>query len=411
MKDFGEKVILAYSGGLDTSVILKWLSVERGLDVIAVCIDIGQNEDFEQVKIKALKTGASQVMVIDAKEEFVKSYIFPTLKAGAIYEDDYLLGTSFARPLISKLLVDVAHAENAHFIAHGATGKGNDQVRFEATIMALDPSIQIIAPWREWTLKSREDLLKYAEEHGVEVSNTLKDIYSRDENLWHTSHEGGELEDPWQVHNTGMYKRCVTPENSPEKGEVISLRFFKGIPTHLNGHNLYSVDLIQKLNEIAAAHGVGVVDMVENRLVGMKSRGVYETPAGTVLFEAHKCLEKLVLDRDTLSFKRTIANKYAQLVYDGLWHSSLKTALDSFVDETQQVVSGVLKVKLFKGRAQVIAMRSQHSLYSEALSTFGESDIDFNHKDAEGFIHLFALPLKIKAMMNLIDITDDEVAI
>jgi argininosuccinate synthase len=411
MNNLKQKVVLAYSGGLDTSVILKWLVVERNLEVIAVCIDIGQNEDFEYIKTKALKTGAVQAMVIDAKEEFVKSYIYPTLKAGAIYEDDYLLGTSFARPLISKLLVNIAHAEGAKFIAHGATGKGNDQVRFEATVMALDPSIQIIAPWREWQFKSREDLLKFAEEQNIEVPNTLKDIYSRDENLWHTSHEGGELEDPWSVHNTGMYKRCVTPENSPEKGEIITLRFFKGIPTHLNGHNMYCVDLIQELNKLAAAHGVGIVDMVENRLVGMKSRGVYETPAGTVLFEAHKCLEKLVLDRDTISFKRNIAQKYAQLVYDGLWHSSLKTALDCFVDETQQVVTGVLKVKLFKGRAQVIAMRSQHSLYSEALSTFGESDMDFNHKDAEGFIHLFALPLKIKAMMNLADIDGDEVAI
>ncbi len=393
-----KKVVLAYSGGLDTSVILKWLSIEMGYDVIAACIDVGQKDDYEAVWKKALDTGATKVYIVDAKEAFVKDYLFNGIKSGALYEDDYLLGTAYARPLIAKMLVDIAIKEGAVAISHGATGKGNDQVRFEAGIKALAPELKVIAPWRIWDLKSREDCIDYAEKHHIPLSVTKKDIYSRDENLWHISHEGGNLEDPWNAHSEDVYKWCVSPDKAPDDAEVVVLTFESGIPTKLNGELLNPVKLIETLNQIAGKHGVGILDIVENRLVGMKSRGVYETPGGTVIYNAHKAIEKLVLDRQTMAFKKIVAQKYSELVYDGQWFTSLKTALDAFIDSTQVNVTGEVKLKLFKGSCTAIASQSPYSLYNEAFVTFGE-DAVYNQKDAEGFINLFTLPIKIKALM------------
>lgn len=393
------KVVLAYSGGLDTSVILKWLEIEHNLDVIAVCVDVGQEEDFISVKNKALATGASKVYVIDVKEEFVSDYIFPTLKAGAVYEDKYLLGTSFARPLISKKLVEIAEKEGAIAIAHGATGKGNDQVRFEATIKALNPYLKIIAPWREWNLKSREDCIDYAKKHNIPIPVTKEKIYSRDQNLWHISHEGGNLEDPWNEHDKDIYMMTVNPEDAPDKPTYIEIKFDNGIPVSIDDVKYSPADMIYKLNEVGGDNGIGIIDIVENRLVGMKSRGVYETPGGTVLYEAHKALEKLVLDRAVLNFKKMVAEKYAQLVYDGLWFTHLRKSLDKFVEGTQDVVSGTVKMKLYKGNCKAVATKSPNSLYNEDFVTFGEDDV-YNQKDAEGFINLFTLPLTINAMMK-----------
>lgn len=394
-----EKVVLAYSGGLDTSVILTWLKETYHYDVIAVCVNVGQKDDFEGVKKKALATGAVKAYAVDVQEEFVSDYIFPTLKAGAIYEDDYLLGTSFARPLIAKKLVEIAEAEKAVAIAHGATGKGNDQVRFEASIKALNPALKIIAPWRIWDLKSREDCIDYAEKHHIPITATKKSIYSRDENLWHISHEGGNLEDPWNEHENDIYMLSVAPEKAPDIPAYVEIEFEKGIPVAVDGQKFAPVELVSLLNKKAGENGVGIIDIVENRLVGMKSRGVYETPGGTVLFQAHKSLEKLTLDRATLSFKKTISEKYAQLVYDGLWFTPLKEALDQFVDSTQKVVTGKVKMKLFKGTCTCVASASPFSLYSEEFVTFGEDHV-YNQKDAEGFINLFALPLTIRALMQ-----------
>ncbi|WP_432662125.1 argininosuccinate synthase [Wukongibacter baidiensis] len=393
------KVVLAYSGGLDTSVILKWLEIEHNLEVIAVCVDVGQEEDFLAVKNKALATGASKVYVLDVKEEFVTDYIFPTLKAGAVYEDEYLLGTSFARPLIAKKLVEIAEKEGAIAIAHGATGKGNDQVRFEVTIKALNPYIKIIAPWREWNLKSREDCIDYAVKHNIPVPVTKEKIYSRDQNLWHLSHEGGNLEDPWNEHEEDIYLMTVNPSDAPNKPTYIDIEFEQGIPVSIDGVKYSPADMIYKLNEVGGSNGVGIIDIVENRLVGMKSRGVYETPGGTILYSAHKALEKLVLDRATLSFKKTASEKYAQLVYDGLWYTTLKESIDKFVDSTQEVVTGTVKMKLYKGTCKAVGTKSPYSLYNEEFVTFGEDDV-YNQKDAEGFINLFALPLTIRALMK-----------
>jgi len=393
-----EKVVLAYSGGLDTSVILKWLKETYGYDVIAVCVDVGQDDDFEAVKEKALATGAAAVYIEDVKEEFVTDYIFPTLKAGAIYENDYLLGTSFARPLIAKKLVEIAEKENASAIAHGATGKGNDQVRFELSIKALNPHIKIIAPWRIWDLKSREDCIDYAKKHNIPIPVTKEKIYSRDQNLWHISHEGGNLEDPWNEHDDDIYMMSVPPEKAPDQPAYVEIEFEKGVPVAVDGKRYNPVELIQTLNQIAGANGVGTIDIVENRRVGMKSRGVYETPGGTVLYTAHRALEKLTLDRDTMSFKTIVSEKYAQLVYDGLWFTPLREALAQFVDSTQQWVTGKVKVKLYKGNCKAVASASPYSLYNEEFVTFGEDDV-YNQKDAEGFINLFGLPLKIRALM------------
>lgn len=394
-----KKVVLAYSGGLDTSVILKWLEETYDYEVIAVCVDVGQKEDYQAVKAKALSTGATKAYVVDAKESFVKDYLFKGIKMGAIYEDDYLLGTAFARPLIAKHLVEIALKEGAEAIAHGATGKGNDQVRFEAGVKALAPHLKVIAPWRIWQLKSREDCIDYALAHGIPIPVTKKDIYSRDENLWHISHEGGNLEDPWQSHETGIYKWCVAPELSTEQASVVTLQFEKGEPIALNGEYLAPVELLKKLNEIGGKHGVGIKDIVENRLVGMKSRGVYETPGGTILYEAHKALEKLTLDRPTQAFKKQVSLKYAELVYDGLWMTPLRAAMDQFAESINEVVTGEVSLKLYKGSCVTLGSQSPYSLYSEAYVTFGEDDV-YDQKDAGGFIQLFTLPLTLRAIMN-----------
>ena len=392
-----EKVVLAYSGGLDTSVILTWLKEEMNFDVVAVCVNVGQSDDFDEVEKKAYATGAVKAYIVDVVDEFVTNYIWKTLKAGAVYENDYLLGTSFARPLIAKELVKIARAEGATTIAHGCTGKGNDQVRFETAIHALDPSLKIVAPWRVWDLKSREDCIAYAENHGIPIAQTLKKIYSRDQNIWHISHEGGNLEDPWNIHEDAIHVMSSTIENAPDAPESVDIRFENGCPVALNGTNLKPANLLAKLNELGGKHGIGTIDIVENRLVGMKSRGVYETPGGTILYAAHNSLEKLVLDRDTLNYKNQVALKYAQLVYDGLWFTPLKDALDAFIDSTQDVVTGTVKIKLYKGNAIPIASKSEYSLFNAAFATFGEDDV-YNQSDAEGFINLFSLPCKIRAI-------------
>ncbi len=394
-----EKVILAYSGGLDTSVILTWLKEELGYEVIAVCIDVGQEDDFETVEKKAYETGASKAYIVDVKKEFITDYIYPTLKAGAIYEDDYLLGTSFARPLISKKLVEIAEKENAIAIAHGATGKGNDQVRFEVTIHALNPALKIIAPWRMWDLKSREDCIEYAKKHNIPISQTKEKIYSRDQNIWHISHEGGNLEDPWNEYKDDIHVMSLPVEKAKDNPTFIEIGFENGIPVSIDGRRIGPLLMLKLLNEVAGENGVGTIDIVENRLVGMKSRGVYETPGGTVLFNAHKALEKLVLDRDTLSYKNILALKYAQLIYDGLWFTPLREALDAFVNVTQENVTGVVRMKLYKGNCTAVASKSPYSLYNEEYVTFGADEV-YNQKDAEGFINLFSLPLTIRALMK-----------
>lgn len=394
-----KKVVLAYSGGLDTSVILKWLQVEHDYEVIAACIDVGQKEDYNQVWKKALNAGASKVYIADVKEQFVTDYLYPGIKSGAIYEDDYLLGTAYARPLIAKVLVEIAKQEGAVAIAHGATGKGNDQVRFEAGIKGLAPEMEIIAPWRIWSLKSREDCIDYAQKHHIPLSVTKKDIYSRDENLWHISHEGGDLENPWNEHPHNVYKWCTPPEFAPDVPQSITIEFVEGVPVSIDRQEMSPVELIEHLNAIGGLHGIGIKDIVENRLVGMKSRGVYETPAGTILYDAHKAIEKLVLDRQTMGYKKQISLKYSELIYDGQWFTPLKDALEAFVDSTQKKVTGMVKVKLFKGNCSVVATSSPYSLHSEEYVTFGEDDV-YNQKDAEGFINLFTLPIKLKAIME-----------
>ncbi|MDI3478142.1 MAG: argininosuccinate synthase [Thermoanaerobacterium sp.] len=397
----GEKVVLAYSGGLDTSVIIPWLKENYECEIIAACIDVGQGNELNSIKEKALLSGASKIYVEDVKDEFVKDYIFPTLKAGAVYEGKYLLGTSFARPLIAKKLVEIAHKEGAKAIAHGATGKGNDQVRFEVSIRALDPSIEIIAPWRIWDFKSREQEIDYAKKKGIPVPVTKEKIYSVDNNLWHISHEGGDLEDPWNEPKGSLYDIIVPPEKAPDEPEYVVLEFEKGLPVKVNGKSYSSpAKMIEELNLIAGRNGIGIADIVENRLVGMKSRGVYETPAGTVLYAAHKELEYLVLDKETMRFKDIVAQKYADLVYNGLWFSPLRESLDAFVDVTQQNVTGTVKLKLYKGSIINAGSKSPYSLYNEEFVTFGEDEV-YNQKDAEGFINLFGLPLKIKALMEM----------
>ncbi|MEG6567588.1 argininosuccinate synthase [Thermoanaerobacterium saccharolyticum] len=397
----GEKVVLAYSGGLDTSVIIPWLKENYECEIIAACIDVGQGSELNSIKEKALLSGASKVYVEDVKDEFVEDYIFPTLKAGAVYEGKYLLGTSFARPLIAKKLVEIAHKEGAKAIVHGATGKGNDQVRFEVSIKALDPSIDIIAPWRIWDFKSREQEIDYAKKKGIPVPVTKEKIYSVDNNLWHISHEGGDLEDPWNEPKNSLYDMVVPPENAPDEPEYVVLEFEKGIPVKVNGRSYASPSkMIEELNLIAGRNGIGIADIVENRLVGIKSRGVYETPAGTVLYAAHKELEYLVLDKETMRFKDLVAQKYADIVYNGLWFSPLRESLDAFVDVTQQNVTGTVRLKLYKGNLINAGSKSPYSLYSEEFATFGEDEV-YNQKDAEGFINLFGLPLKIKALMDI----------
>ncbi|WP_428846282.1 argininosuccinate synthase [Metallumcola ferriviriculae] len=394
-----KKVVLAYSGGLDTSIIIPWLKENYGYQVIAMAADVGQGEELEPLEEKAIKTGAEKLYIERVTEEFLTDFVWPTLKAGAIYEGKYLLGTSFARPLIAKKLVEIAHQEGAEAIAHGATGKGNDQVRFELTVKALDPDLKIVAPWREWDIKSRDDAIDYAKERGIPVPVTKKRPYSMDRNIWHLSHEGGDLENPWNEPQDELYLMITPPKDAPDKPTYIEIDFEQGTPVAVDGERLAPVALLTKLNEAAAANGVGIIDMVENRLVGMKSRGVYETPGGTVLYQAHRELEYLTLDRVTMHYKEQIALRYAELVYDGVWYSPLREALDAFVEVTQRTVTGKVRMKLYKGSCTPAGTQSPYSLYSEEFATFGE-DAVYNQKDAEGFINLFGLPLKVRALMD-----------
>ena len=344
-----QKIVLAYSGGLDTSIILTWLKEQYDCEVIAVCCDAGQKEDFKEIEEKAYKTGASKAYIVDIKKEFVEGYIWPVLKAGAIYENAYLLGTSMARPLMAKTLVDIAEKEGAFYICHGCTGKGNDQVRFETTIKALNPAIKVIAPWRIWDMQSREDLIQYAKDHNIPIHQTVEKIYSRDENIWHISHEGGNLENPWNEYKKDIHVLSCEPEDAPDKAEYVEISFEKGVPVALDGEKLDAVTLLTKLNEMGSKNGIGTIDIIENRLVGMKSRGVYETPGGTILFAAHMALERLILDRDTMQYKNIVAQKFSQMIYDGLWFTPLRNAISAFVDSTQEYVTGTVKMKLYKG--------------------------------------------------------------
>jgi argininosuccinate synthase len=393
-----KKVVLAYSGGLDTSIIIPWIKeTHGGAEIVAYCGDVGQGDDLEAVRRKALATGASKCIVEDLREEFVRDFAYKALAAGAVYEDNYLLGTALARPLLAYRQVQAALAEGADALAHGATGKGNDQVRFEVTYATFAPQLTVIAPWREWTIRSREDALAYAAAHGVPVDQSPRDLFSRDGNLWHLSHEGGNLEDPWDAPRKEMFKLTVDPQDAPDQPEVVVLAFEQGVPVALNGARLGPVEMVETLNRIAGAHGVGRLDLVENRLVGIKSRGVYETPAGTVLHVAHREVERLVLDRNTLHFKQSVSVRYAQLIYDGLWFSTLRQALAAFVDETEKEVTGEVRVRLFKGRAEAVGRRSPRSLYRQDLATFGLG-MAYDHKDAEGFIRLFGLPERVRAL-------------
>jgi len=393
-----KKVVLAYSGGLDTSIIIPWIKeTHGGAEIVAYCGDVGQGDDLEAVRRKALATGASACIVEDLREEFVRDFAYKALAAGAVYEDNYLLGTALARPLLAYRQVQAALACGADALAHGATGKGNDQVRFEVTYATFAPHLTVIAPWREWSIRSREDALAYATAHGVPVDQSPRDMFSRDGNLWHLSHEGGNLEDPWDAPRKEMFKLTVDPEDAPDQPEVVVIEFEGGVPVALNGARLGPVDMVETLNRIAGAHGVGRLDLVENRLVGIKSRGVYETPAGTVLHVAHREVERLVLDRNTLHFKQSVSVRYAQLIYDGLWFSTLREALAAFVDETEKEVTGEVRVRLFKGRAEAVGRRSPRSLYRQDLATFG-AGMAYDHKDAEGFIRLFGLPERVRAL-------------
>jgi argininosuccinate synthase len=394
-----EKVVLAYSGGLDTSIIVPWLMENYDLEVIAACMDVGQGDNMEEVKQKAINTGASKIYVEDLKEEFVTEYLFKAIKTGTLYEEKYMLGTALARPSMAKRLVEIAHKEGAKYICHGCTGKGNDQVRFELGIAAFDPSIKIIAPWRIWNIKSREDAIDYAAAKGVSIPVTKEKIYSRDRNLWHISHEGGDLEDLKNEHKDDMLVMVTPPEKAKDEATYVEIYFEKGIPTKIDGEILPPVKIIEELNKIGGQNGIGIIDIVENRLVGMKSRGVYETPGGTILYAAHKELEYVTVEKQTLHFKQGVAQKYAELLYNGLWFSGLREAIDAFVDITQEKVTGSVKLKLYKGNIKVAGIDAPYALYDEAISSFGASEL-YNHKDSEGFINLFGLPTKINALIN-----------
>jgi len=391
-----EKVVLAYSGGLDTSIIIPWLKENYSYDVIAMVGDVGQGDDIEAVVEKAHKTGASKVVVEDLREEFLTGYVFPALKAGAVYEHKYLLGTSLARPVIAKHQVEVALREGAAALAHGCTGKGNDQVRFELAYQALAPEFKVIAPWREWNLKSREDCLDYAEKHGVQVAASREKIHSRDRNLWHISHEGGELEDPANAPLPSTWQLTRSPQESPDRDEQVTLGFEKGIPVSVNRMKLDPVSLVELLNEIGGRNAIGRVDLVENRFVGIKSRGCYETPGGTLLVAAHRELEALCLEREVAHFKQHVALKYAELVYFGQWFTPLREALDAFVEATQQNITGTITLSLYKGNISVVCRESEYSLYRTDLSSFTMGD-SYNQKDAEGFIRILGLPSRSRA--------------
>ncbi len=395
-----KKVVLAYSGGLDTSVLIPWLKENYGCEVIAVSADVGQGSELDGLEEKALKTGASKLYIEDLTEPFVDDFIIPSLKMGAVYENRYLLGTAFARPLIAKRLVEIAKKEGADAIVHGCTGKGNDQVRFELAIKAFAPTMDIIAPWRFWELNSREKEIAYAEEHNIPLKINRETNYSKDKNLWHLSHEGLDLEDP---SNEPDYDKIlemgVSPEKAPDKPTYITLRFEKGIPVALDGVEMKPIDIIRKLNEVGGANGIGLIDMVENRLVGMKSRGVYETPGGTILYHAHNKLEEICLDKETQHYKMQMAIKFSEIVYNGQWFTPLREAMSAFADSTQQNVTGEVKLKLYKGNIIDAGMTSPHSLYSEEMATFGEDEI-YNQADSAGFINLFGLPIKVKALLD-----------
>lgn len=393
------KVVLAYSGGLDTSIIIPWLKENYGYEVIAMVADLGQGDDYGAVREKAFKSGAACVHVRDVKREFVEDYLFPLVRSGAVYEGKYLLGTSVARPLIAKCLVETAEAEGAKAVAHGATGKGNDQVRFEVGVMALNPDLKVVAPWREWDIRSRREAMAYAAARGIPVPATKERPFSMDQNLWHLSHEGGVLEDPGNAPPDDLYLLTVPPERAPDHPAYVELEFERGVPTRLDGALVDPVTLVERLNAVGGANGVGIVDMVENRLVGMKSRGVYETPGGTILTAAHRELELLTLDRNTLHFKDTIAIRYAGLVYDGLWFTPLRQALDAFVAETQKPVTGRVRLKLYKGNCVPAGAWSPFSLYDQDLSTFEEDEV-YDQKDAAGFINLFGLPVRMQARVR-----------
>ncbi|HPE16521.1 MAG TPA: argininosuccinate synthase [Oscillospiraceae bacterium] len=398
-----KKIVLAYSGGLDTSVIIPWLKEHyEGCEIVAVSGDVGQGTELDGLKEKALKTGASKLYIEDLKKEFVEEYIFPTLKAGAVYEGEYLLGTSFARPVIAKRIVEIARKEKADAICHGCTGKGNDQVRFELAVTAFAPEMKIIAPWREWDIRSRDEEIDYAEAHKVPLKVSRETSYSKDKNLWHLSHEGLDLEDPAgepAYNKPGFLEMCVSPEQAPDKPTYVTIGFEKGVPVKLNGRKTDGVTMIGKLNALGGANGVGLVDLVENRLVGMKSRGVYETPGGTILYKAHALLESLTLDRDTMHYKKLVSERFAELVYFGQWFTPLRAALSAFVDETQKNVTGTVKLKLYKGNIIPAGVVSPYSLYSEDIATFGKDEV-YDQKDAGGFINLFGLPLKVQAGLN-----------
>ena len=399
-----KKVVLAYSGGLDTSIIIPWLKENYGgCEVIAVSGDVGQGTELDGLEEKAKKTGASKLYVLDLKKDFVENYIFPTVQAGAKYEETYLLGTSFARPCIAKAIVEIAKKEKADAICHGCTGKGNDQVRFELAIKAFAPEMKIIAPWRIWDIKSRDEEIDYAEAHNIPLKINRETNYSKDKNLWHLSHEGLDLEDPANeppYEKEGFLELGVSPLQAPDKPTYITIHFEKGIPTAIDGKKMDSVALIEKLNKVGGENGVGLADLVENRLVGMKSRGVYETPGGAILYEAHRLLEMICLDKATQHYKQLVALKFGEMVYDGQWFTPLREALSAFVDKTQETVTGDVKLRIYKGNITSAGMTSPHSLYSENIATFDDDGGAYSQKDSEGFINLFGLPIKVKALLN-----------
>jgi len=405
MEDFKmkEKVVLAYSGGLDTTAIIPWLKENYNYDVVCCCIDVGQGNELDGLEERAKLSGAEKLYILDVVDEFVDDYVIPTVQANAVYENKYLLGTSFARPVIAKKLVEIARKEGAVAICHGATGKGNDQVRFELSIKALAPDIKVIAPWRcndTWKMQSREDEIEYCRQHGINLPFSADNSYSRDRNLWHISHEGLELENPANEPNYDhLLVLGVSPEKAPDEGEYVTLTFEKGVPTSVNGKKMKASDIIRELNKLGGKHGIGIIDIVENRVVGMKSRGVYETPGGTILMEAHTQLEELILDRDTLAYKKLVATKFADLVYEGKWFTPLRAALQAFVESTQERVTGEVKFKLYKGNIIKAGTTSPYSLYSESLASFTTGDL-YDHHDAEGFINLFGLSMKVRAMLD-----------
>ncbi len=396
-----KKIVLAYSGGLDTSVILPWLKETYGYDVIAFAAELGQGDELQGIKKKAMATGAVKCIVKDLRKELVEDYIWPMLKSGAVYENNYLLGTSIARPLIAKHQVEIAQQEGAVAVAHGATGKGNDQVRFELTFLALDPTLEIIAPWKDdnFELTSREAAVDYAKKRKIPIDQSKKKIYSRDRNIWHISHEGADLEDPWNEPKDGLFVMSKPVSKTPDKADYVEIGFEEGVPVKLNGKRVGGVKMIEELNVIGGKHGVGQDDLVENRLVGMKSRGVYETPGGTILMTAHKAIETLTLDRETMHYKQQVALKYAELVYYGQWFCGLREAIDAFVNVTQKNVTGTVRLKLFKGRCSLAGVKSPKSLYQGDLASF-TMGAEYNSKDATGFIRLFGLPMKVAGVVN-----------